>query len=596
MRVVKSSMMRAWLVLVLAAKCAAAPNELVVLHVNDLHGHGMPREYLGTDLPASFLHKDNGGLFAVGTRVRQLREELFARDADAKAEFEKSGEDGILLLEAGDTWSGTLDDAASRGQNVVDVLASPSLDVDASCPGNHAWDFGQKRWEELTARLGAHHPQLCANLGRTGGKPLPFLKPWAIVTVQGVRVGIVGLITPTALSESLAENIKGLEVRDVVENLARALDEMHALPEGERPDLTIALSHVGFDRGLNGTKGPGWKALAEMDDGPAGEDKRAERNVDLVIDGHSHLDLEERVDANTWLVQADHYALKLGEVRIPWDAAARRPAGPPRFVRHLLFADALPADAAMLEELKDKVASARTKNEAPLVAAEADLAVPCVPRVEQHRLDSPSGELLMRAMLEMTAGKAGQRPDVALINQSGVREGIYASRNGVVTAGTVHAVCPFANAVETCEITARDLVVLLGHQGIQAPTRMSWAGLEVGALQEGRAEGASANRKLTSVWLVSEDGTRVNLMEPAQAQRKVRVAAPSFLMGRELLPYTLAGTRKKTGGTDVQLLREYLKAMEKKDGKVTRAGVARAVGEPTRLVIEGDPVVTPSPR
>lgn len=586
---VKSSMK--WILPALllgTAPVRSGPTELTVLHVNDLHGHGMPREYLGTDLPPTFLHRDNGGLFAVGTRVRQLREELFARDPAAKAEFERSGEDGILLLEAGDTWSGTLDDAATRGQNVVDVLASPSLDVDASCPGNHAWDFGQKRWEELTRRLGAHHPQVCANLGRTGGKPIPFLKPWVIVPVQGVRVGVVGLLTPNALSESLPENTRGLEVRDVMDSLTRALDEMRALPEGERPDLTIALSHVGFDRPLahEGMRTAGVQALAAMDDTPEGEDRAPGRNVDLVVDGHSHLDLEQRVDADTWLVQADHYALKLGEVRIPWDPEKRRMAGPPRFVRHSLFADTLPADPRMLAELKDRVARAREKNDEPLVSAEADLAVPCVPRAERQRLDSPSGELLMRALLEAAAGRGGKRPEVALINQSGVREGIYASRNGMITAGTVHAVCPFANAVEVCEITARDLVVLLGHVGIQQSTRMSWAGLEVSALQEGRSESATCNRKLTAVCLTEADGSRVNLMEPALARRKLRVVAPSFLMSRELAPYALPGTRKKTGATDSQLLREYLEAMEKKDGKITKAGVARAVGAPTRLVTE----------
>lgn len=571
-------------ILVLLCALAApvlAADELVILHVNDLHGQVMPREYLGTDLPPSFLHKDNGGLFSVATRVKQVRHELWQKDPALEGQFALTGDDGILMLEAGDLWSGTLDDAASKGANAADLIVSPSLDVDAACPGNHAWDFGQKRWEELSKKMGAHHPQLCANIGRAGG-PLPFLKPWAIVPVRGVRVGIVGLITPTALTESLPENTKGLEVRDPIDALAQALDEMRALPEGERPDFTIALSHVAFDRQLvhNGARGQGFRMLAEMDDGAP------QHNVDLVIDGHSHLDLEREIDADTWLVQADHYALKMGEIRIPWDFARRRRTGPPRIVKHSLFTEHLPVDEQMLAAEQKKVDAARAKNDAELVPAEGDLAVACVPRSEMHRLASPSGDLLMRAMLEAADDKGGARPDVALINQSGVREGLYASRSGSITLGAVHAICPFGNAVETCEMRARDLVVLIGHYGIQQFARMSWAGLEVSALQEGRTEAAALARKLTSLTLLAADGKRVNLMDPAEHQRIVRVAAPSFLMSRELAPYALPGSRKKTGFTDAELLRNYLKELAARDGKVTKAAVAAAVGEPTRLVIE----------
>ena len=85
---------------------------------------------------------------------------------------------------------------------------------------------------------------------------------------------------------------------------------------------------------------------------------------------------------------------------------------------------------------------------------------------------------------------------------------------------------------------------------------------------------------------MTADGARVNLMDPAEQMRTVRVAAPSFLMTRELAPYAIAGTRKKSGFTDGELLRNYLKAMAERDGKITKAGVAQAVGQPTRLVIE----------
>lgn len=564
---------------------ASPPEELVLLHINDVHGYALPREYLGTDLPAAYLHRRNGALFAAATFVRRMRTRAFLDHPELEAQFRDTGDDGILFLEAGDSWSGTLDDAATRGQNVVDLLRSSYLDVDASCVGNHAWDFGQKRWEELARRLGEHHPVLCANLTR-GGKPLPFLKPWVILPVRGVRVGVIGLLTPSAVAESLPDNSRGLDVADPIAAVKKALDEMRALPEGERPDLTVLLAHVAFDRAFGKPKTAGFTLLAAMDDDRPGDDGHPEYNVDLVIDGHSHLDLEEKVDANTWLVQADHYALKLGEVRIPWDAARRRMAGPPAMKRHLLFEPEIPADVDFLAAETARVEKGKAKNDEGLVAAEPDLALPCVPRADPGRLDSPAGNVLMRALLDVNNARSPKKADVALINQSGVREGLYASREGVITAGTVHAVCPFANAVEACEVEARDLVMLLARQGVQQFTRMSWAGLEVGVLQEGKGPGAPTHRKLTAVWLAAADGARVNLMEPAEAARRVRVVAPSFLMSHQLADITLPNTRRKLGTTDNVMLKDFLKMLEKKDGRVTAAALAKLIGEPTRLVVE----------
>jgi 5'-nucleotidase len=562
-----------------------------VLHVNDLHGYGFPREYLGSDLPRERLGSRAGGLFSAATRVRQIREELFARDPRLAADFERTGDDGILFLEAGDTWSGTLDDARSRGRNVVELLVSRFLDVDASCPGNHAFDFGQARWEQLTRRIARHHPVVCANLRATDGRRLPFLSAYTMARVRGVRVGIIGVLTPTALAETLADNVKGLEVIDPVAAIESAVRTLRASAPGERPDLVIVLSHVAFDRKLRrpGHAGPaieGFALLAAMDDRRAGDDAVVERNVDLVVDGHSHLDLDRAVDSNTWIVQADHYALRLGEVRIPWDPVRRRPAGPPVARRHLLVEDVLPVDREMLSAYRRLARSAEAMNAAASASASPGLAIPILARSDRSQLASPAGNLLIRALLEShRTGASGGAADIALINQSGVREGLYTSRTGALTSGSLHAVCPFANQMETCELTAAVLADVLRRKGIQHTNRMSWAGLRADVIQTGRDAAAPESRQLVRLELDGSGGRGADLLAAGESARVLRVLAPSFLMDRDLAGICRPGSRRRVGATDAQLLERFFARLRERGQVLTPDLVGTIVGEPVRMTI-----------
>ena len=366
--------------------------ELVILHVNDLHGWGFPREYLGSDVPER-LHEGCGGLFAAATRVKQIRAELFAQDPELERTFARTGDDGILFLDAGDQWSGTLEDTESQGSAIVELLISPDLDVNASVPGNHAFDFGQARFATLNQKITAHHPMLCANLKHKDGHAIDGVKPWVILPVRGVRVGVVGLVTGNLLVESRPDLTQGLAVDDPIVSLNKSLDEMHALPPEQRPELVVVLSHMAFDRDMKDASGTlkGYERIDHMDDVKPGDDARTDRNVDLIVDGHSHLDLDRKIDSNTWMAQADHFGLKLGEIRITWDPQAHRMVGEPRMKRHLLFDKVLPPDADMLKHQQALVEHVKQTRDHPLVTCEAGLAYPTSPRSDREHLDSPAG-------------------------------------------------------------------------------------------------------------------------------------------------------------------------------------------------------------
>ena len=72
------------------------------------------------------------------------------------------------------------------------VRAMNLVGYDAMAVGNHEFDFGLERLER--SRREARFPWLSANTSDADGEPA--LPPYAVLEVGGVRVGILGLVTP----------------------------------------------------------------------------------------------------------------------------------------------------------------------------------------------------------------------------------------------------------------------------------------------------------------------------------------------------------------------------------------------------------------
>lgn len=562
----------------------AEPIDLVVLHTNDLHGYVFPREFQGSQLPEKYLGQQVGSLFSAATVVGQWREKLFAQDAALEERFEKTGDDGILFLDAGDSYSGTLDDFESQGENVIEVMTSPHLDVDAAAVGNHDLDFGQERWKTLREKSVKSHPILAANLDVEKGERPTFLSDYAILETRGVKVAVIGLLTETALHAVRQEVTKGLKVTNPMERLGQILEKLEK--EG-RPDLVMVISHVAFERGgfQHGKPVDYFESIAKMDDDKPGDDAKRAMNVDVVIDGHSHVDHTQQLDANTLLVQADHYGVKLGEVVIRWDPEKKSIVGAPAARRIPLAVSEVPLHEGMSKDFAALVEKVKASNERKVCTCEEGLEIPTLLRTDTGSLANPSGDLLARALL--TIGRAASpRPlQVGIINQSGVRAGLYASKGGAITAGTIHAVSPFANPLLIADVKAKDLLDLLQDEGIQHKSKFSWAGLEVEATQKGKDKGAEERRKVTkAVLLPVETGEGKSLAD--MKDEKVSLIAPIFFIERYVEKIAVPGSVQPLDLLDRQALTDYLVDLEREGAKVTREVLDRKIGTPVKLVVE----------
>lgn len=122
--------------------------------------------------------------------------------------------------------------------------AMNEMDYDCGTIGNHDIETGHDvydRWiRECT------FPILCANMvdEKTGE---PYLPPYKIIERQGLRIAILGMITP-GIPNWLPKSLwTGIRFEDMVKC---ARHWVPIIQETEHPDLLVGLFHSGFDGGM----------------------------------------------------------------------------------------------------------------------------------------------------------------------------------------------------------------------------------------------------------------------------------------------------------------------------------------------------------
>ena len=267
---------------------------LTVLATGDLHGALTAYDY-GNDRPAA------AGLARIAGLVRAARAEG----------------PPVLLLDAGDALQGSaLTDAYRRGDRARPepmTAAMTRLGYDAMAVGNHEFSVGPDALAR--AREAAGFPWLAANVVRDDGSPA--FGASLVKELGGVRVGIVGLVTPAVPALEEPANVAGLRFLPPVET---GNAEARRLREAERCDLVVVLAHTGMERDPS-------SGVERLGDAP-GENwglrlSRELEGVDLLVLGHTHGALVHgNPPAGPMVVQAGHHGGMLGRVDLELVRAA----------------------------------------------------------------------------------------------------------------------------------------------------------------------------------------------------------------------------------------------------------------------------------
>ena len=214
-----------------------------------------------------------------------------------KARKDAGGAENTLLLDCGDTLSGTLLGEVSKGAASVEMLNA--LRYDAWIPGNHDFEFPRKRLLEL---WGAVKPaKLAANLELSGAGTAG----WRMFRKNGARVAVIGMTSPYLRKWLWGSRLTGLRLKGIFETLDKVVPEVF----DAKPDMTILAIHQGRfpPVRLGGT------ALAAI----------AERypQIDLILGGHTHqLVPGERLGkSRVWYVEPGGHGVALGRIEAEID-------------------------------------------------------------------------------------------------------------------------------------------------------------------------------------------------------------------------------------------------------------------------------------
>ncbi len=210
-----------WIFLFLLPQAFAQEVQLKLLMTSDVHANYFPYNFI--------TQKDwEGSLARVHTYVEQQRKDLG---------------DGVILLDNGDILQGQ---PTAYYSNFIDTV-SPHIcasvmnymGYDIGNVGNHDVETGRSVMDRWISDC--NFPVLGANI-MEAETHVSHLRPYEIVYREGIKIAILGMITP-AIPVWLPENLwKGLYFDDMEET---AKKWMKIIEEEEQPDVIVGIFHSG---------------------------------------------------------------------------------------------------------------------------------------------------------------------------------------------------------------------------------------------------------------------------------------------------------------------------------------------------------------
>lgn len=271
-----------------AAASSPRKTTITLLGTTDSHGHLDAWDYL-TDKPVPF------GLTKIATLVKQQRAEA----------------PHALLLDCGDTSQGTpisyyyFKEEPAKPNPAMAVFNA--MHYDAMAVGNHEFNFGlESMWK---AKREAHFPWLAANLKELYTAGPGYIAPYVVRVVDGVRIGIVGFVTPGVPRWEPPEHYRGYEFLPIVETAKRVIPEVRS-----KVDLVVVIMHSGLDR--DPKTGELFASARTREENAAWELADEVPGIDVIFYGHSHMEMPELMVHGVLMTQAKNWGSSLARADV----------------------------------------------------------------------------------------------------------------------------------------------------------------------------------------------------------------------------------------------------------------------------------------
>jgi 2',3'-cyclic-nucleotide 2'-phosphodiesterase (5'-nucleotidase family) len=352
----------------------------------------------------------------------------FARlAAVVKGERAKGGH--VVFAHAGDTLSPSLMSGFDRGAHIIALtnLIPPDIFV----PGNHEFDFGKATFFQRMSE--AKFPLFAANLRGPDGAPLPGFKDRAIVSFDGVRVGLTGATYDDTARASSPEDLKFAPTIESVQAQAAALRRDGA-------DFVVAVVHA--DRRQD------YQLFAT-------------RAIDLILSGHDH-DLFVNFDERTAMLESSYDARYVAIVDVAIEVNERGGRRETRWWPQFRVIDT--ATVTPDPEVTAAVAAFEAEFTREMDVALGTTAVELDSRSAAVRTrETAIGNLFADAM------RVASKADAAIMNGGGIRGGKVYAPGSTITRRDILVELPFNNKVVTVEISGRDLRRAIENGLVQLP-------------------------------------------------------------------------------------------------------------------------------
>lgn len=273
--------------------------KLKVIETSDVHGHFFPYD---------FMEKKpiKGSLARANTYIKRQREQYGDR---------------LLLIDNGDIlqgqpcvyWSNfVMPEDENLAASVVNYMR-----YDAETVGNHDVEPGHKVYDKWIREV--HCPILGANIvskdqptaNLLNGRPslvYDGLQPYSVHYIEGVKIVVIGMLTP-AVPNWLNESIwKGMEFEEMVGCAKKWVKYVKAY---EQPDLILGLFHSGKDGGI---------VTDAYEEDATASVARLVPEFDIIFFGHDHQVHNEWItnvaDRKTLILDPSCYAQNVAEAEI----------------------------------------------------------------------------------------------------------------------------------------------------------------------------------------------------------------------------------------------------------------------------------------
>ncbi len=379
-----------------------APSEsvrkLVILYTNDEHGWMEPTDTYGGSPGMMALWKQNENF---------------------------SDEDPFLVLSGGDMWTGPAISTWTKGEAMVEVMNA--MGYDAAAIGNHEFDF---QVDGLRKNLSlSRFPYLSANIKEksTGNRP-DFAMPYLIKTVNGIKVGIIGLTTTSTPVSAFSEYVKNYEFIDY----QTALDEIVPEVKQDGAELLIVIAHICKDEMIE---------LAP---------RAKEMGISVITGGHCRDTINDDVNGVA-LIHTGYYMQNYGKIEISFDIAADTVVS----MSQSIVANKGHAMDGQIQAIVDRWKGLINSSLSEVIG------------YANSEISSRSNEMynmICDSWLAMFPDA-----DISCTNVGGIRQSIPA---GNITVGTIVGVLPFENQIFSLRLTGDQVINVTRNLIVGGMTRI----------------------------------------------------------------------------------------------------------------------------